>query len=107
MIMHVPEPKQPDPNDRVAILIFNAEAALKKVSLFPELDRAKAWPDFISLRSWTAELIKELHFLSMERKRARAKVERRIEELAGCVEGSAEEIELRILSDLLKRPEEL
>lgn len=103
MIVHNPEPKSPDdPNDRVAVLIYNSEVALKKVSLFPELDREKAWPDFISLRSWTAKLIKELHFISNQRKRARAKIEERMEALAGCVEGSAEEVELRVLADIIE-----
>lgn len=107
MIVHVPEPKRPDPLDRIAVLLFDAEAALKKVSLFPELDRAKAWPDFINLRSWTATLIKELSFMHFERKRARAKIEERIADLSGCVEGSAEEVELRVLSDLIEPPRQL
>lgn len=103
MIVHRPEPKLPDdPNDRVAVLIYNSEVALKKVSLFPEMDREKAWPDFISLRSWTAKLIKELHFISAQRKRARTKIEQRMEALAGCIEGSAEEIELRVLADIIE-----
>lgn len=88
MIVHNPEPKSPDdPNDRVTVLIYNSEVALKKVSLFPELDREKAWPDFISLRSWTAKLIKELHFISNQRKRARAKIEERMEALSASTRG--------------------
>lgn len=103
MIVHNPEPKPPDdPNDRIAMLIYNSEVALRKVHLFPELDRAKAWPNFIELRSCTDKLIKELYFLHSERKRARAKIEQRMEALVGCTEGSAEEVELRVLADIIE-----
>lgn len=102
MIVHVPKPKQPDPNDRIAVLIFNAEAALKKVSLFPEADREKAWADFIDLRAWTEKLIKALLAVDSSRRRARAKIEQRMDALSGCTEGSAEEVELRVLADIIE-----
>lgn len=102
MIVHVPERKRPDPSDRLANIIFDAEEALTKVSLFPETNREKAWGDFIHLRSHTKKLIDALNFIDGERKRARAKIAERIESLAGCTEGSAEEIELRVLADLLE-----
>lgn len=94
--------KAPDPKDEIAVLLFNAEQAFKKVAIFPELRREQAWSDFISLRSWTEKLIKALNHIHSDRKRAKAAIERRCEELAGCTEGSAEEVELRVLSELLE-----
>lgn len=101
-MIKVPERKRPDPSDSLGVLLFDAEEAYRKVALFPEENRERAWGDFIDLRGWTVKLISALQFMRGERERSRKKVEQRIEELLGCTEGSAEEVELRVLSDLLE-----
>lgn len=98
----VPKPKLPDLNDRIAVQLYDAERAYEKVAMFPEDDREKAWPHFIALRKVTKGLISTLDHMHGERKRARATIERRCEELAGCTEGSAEEVELRVLAELIE-----
>lgn len=102
MILHVPERKAPDPSDKIAMLIHKAETVLKLVSNFPERDRERAWANFIELRGIAKDLIDQLGSLDKDKKRLRAKLSKRADDLVGCTENSPEEVELRVLSDVIE-----